>query len=156
MQKIDQEVFLTSEGLGKLKEELTDLREHGRKDVAERIKVAKEFGDLSENADYHSAKEQQSFIEGRISELEEILKNAVIIESQKGGSTITVGSTVKVQIDGGEGVFTIVGSAEADPGQGKISNESPLGKALLNKKVGETVEVEAPAGTVVYTVKKIL
>lgn len=155
MQSAEQNVYLTAEGLSKLRVELSDLKERGRKEVAEQIKTAKEFGDLSENHDYHSAKEKQSFIEGRIAEIEELIRRASVIKKTKASGAVTIGSTVSVKINGGEGTFTIVGSAEADPTSGKISNESPLGRALLGKAVGETVVVEAPSGKVSYTVHKI-
>jgi transcription elongation factor GreA len=155
MQTAEQNVYLTPEGLQKLKEELADLKERGRRQVAERIKTAKEFGDLSENAEYHAAKEEQSFIEGRISELEELIRRASVIKKSTAKDEVAIGSTVEVKINGGHGVFTIVGSAEADPTSGKISNESPLGRALLGKAEGEQIQVEAPGGTVSYTIHKI-
>jgi transcription elongation factor GreA len=151
----EKKIFVTKEGLEKLQAELKDLTERGRQEIATRIKEAKEYGDLSENSEYLSAKEQQSFIEGRISELKTMIKQADIIEGGKQKNHVAVGSTVVVEINGGEGQFTIVGSAEADPDQGRISNESPLGRALLNRKIGEKIEVDAPAGTVVYTIKAV-
>lgn len=153
----EQKMFVTAEGLEKLKAELSDLKDRGRREIAERIKIAKEYGDLSENAEYQTAKEQQAFTEGRIAEIEEVLRHAAVIEKSKGASsTVTVGSTVVVKINGDDAKFSIVGSHEADPAQGKISNQSPLGQALLDKKVGEKVAVEAPVGTITYTIKKIL
>ena len=157
MSALDQKVILTAEGLSRLKEELTDLKGRARRGIAEQIRVAKELGDLSENAQYHAAKERQSFVEGRIAELEDLIRRASIIEQPKKGSgQVVVGSTVVVHIGGGEGRFTIVGSTEADPAVGLISNESPLGRALLEKKVGDKVQVQAPAGTISYMIKKIL
>jgi transcription elongation factor GreA len=152
----EKKIFVTKEGLEKLQAELKDLSERGRQEIAARIKEAKEFGDLSENSEYHDAKEQQSFIEGRINELKMMLKQASVIDDgNKQKNQVGVGSTVVVEINGGEGQFTIVGSAEADPDQGKISNESPLGQALLDRKVGEEIEVDAPAGKVIYTIKAV-
>lgn len=147
-------VYLTKEGLAELEAELKDLKENKRKEVAAALKEAKEFGDLSENTDWDDAKSRQLFIEGRISELENILKHAKVIE---GGSSdvISVGSVVDVEIEDGKHTFQIVGSTEANPDQGKISDESPIGKALLGKKVGEHAEVEIPAGTTTYKIIKV-
>jgi transcription elongation factor GreA len=146
--------YLTKEGFAELEAELKDLKENKRKEVAASLKEAKEFGDLSENTDWDDAKARQQFIEGRISEVENILKHAKVIE---GGSSdsVSVGSTVDVEIEDGQHTFQIVGSTEANPDQGKISDESPIGKALLGKKVGEHAEVEIPAGTTTYKVIKI-
>jgi transcription elongation factor GreA len=120
------------------------------------IRSAKEYGDLSENSEYSDAKDQQVFVEGRISELEHILKNAVIIdENHTDCASVNVGCTVHVEIESGEAEFKIVGSAEADPEKGWISNESPIGKALIGKKPGDEIEVNVPAGTLKYKVKKI-
>jgi transcription elongation factor GreA len=125
-----------------------------RKKIAAALKEAKEFGDLSENASWDDAKERQAFIEGRIAEIENILKNAVAIKKSS-GDTVAVGSTVHVELEEGLQNFQIVGSTEADPEQGKISNESPIGRALLGKKPGDEVEVEVPAGVIVYKIQKI-
>ena len=148
------DVLLTKEGLADLEAELKDLKENKRKEVAVALKEAKEFGDLSENTDWDDAKSRQLFIEGRISELENILKHAKVIE---GGSidSVSVGSVVDVEIEDGQHTFQIVGSTEANPDQGKISDQSPIGKALLGKKVGEHAEVDIPAGTTTYKVIKI-
>ena len=146
--------YLTKEGLAELEAELKDLKENKRKEVDAALKEAKEFGDLSENTDWDDAKSRQLFIEGRISELENILKHAKVIEGVS-GDIISVGSTVDVEIEDGKHTFQIVGSTEADPDQGKISDESPIGKALLGKKVGEHAEVEIPAGITTYKVVKI-
>lgn len=147
-------IYVTEEGLVKLREELDDLVNVQRKKIAAALKEAKEFGDLSENASWDDAKERQAFIEGRIAEIENILKNAVEIEKAK-GDKVEVGSTVRVELEEGEQEFQIVGSTEADPETGKISNESPIGRALLGKKPGEAVEVEVPAGVIVYKIRKI-
>jgi transcription elongation factor GreA len=149
--------FLTKEGYQKLADELETLRTSKRKEVAERLHEAMEGGELIENAEYEAAKNEQAFVEGRIQELEMILASARIIEEQNNDpTTIQVGDTVVVE----EGKnkpeeYTIVGAAEANPRKGKISNESPLGKSLLNRKVGEDVTVEAPGGTFIVKVIKI-
>jgi transcription elongation factor GreA len=147
-------VYLTKDGLAELEAELKDLKENKRKEVAAALKEAKEFGDLSENTDWDDAKSRQLFIEGRISELENILKHAKVIEGGS-GDVISVGSVVDVEIEDGKHTFQIVGSTEANPDQGKISDESPIGKALLGKKVGEHAEVEIPAGTTTYKIIKV-
>lgn len=151
-----KEVYLTKEGLERLQKEYNELTTTGRKNIAEKIKNALGFGDLSENSEYADAKDQQVFTEGRIAELERILKNAIMIdESHENCSTVNVGCSVKVELEDGEMEFRIVGSAEADPEKGWISNESPIGKALLGKKAGDEVEVSVPAGNIKYKVKKI-
>lgn len=151
-----KEVYLTKEGLEKLKKEYEDLTTGGRKKIAEMIKTAKEYGDLSENSEYADAKDQQVFIEGRISELEHLLKNAVIIDDSHTNCTVVnVGCNVHVELETGEMEFRIVGSAEADPEKGWISNESPIGKALLGRKSGDEVEVAVPAGNIKYKIKNI-
>jgi transcription elongation factor GreA len=151
-----KEIYLTKSGLAKLQAEYEDLTTNGRKKIAEMIKSAKEYGDLSENSEYADAKDQQVFIEGRISELEHILKNAVIIdEAHADCSTVGVGCTVHVEVNEGEMEFKIVGSAEADPEKGWISNESPIGQALLGKKAGDLIEIDVPAGKIQYKIKRI-
>ncbi len=147
--------LLTAEGLEKLKKELELLTGQRRKEVIERIQEAVAHGDLSENADYAQAKEEQSFIEGRIQELEEILKNAEIIKSVGHSNIVSVGSTVKVQVGGNERSYTIVGSNEANPAQGKISNESVVGQKLIGAKRGDKVSMETPGGKSVYEVLEI-
>lgn len=154
---VDRKTYLTQEGLEKLKHELHDLKTIKRKEISDRIQDAKELGDLSENAEYAEAKEQQSFIEGRIAELDMIVKNAAIIKENGGKKStfVQVGSRIEVESEGIRKVYSIVGSNEADPSNGFISNESPLGGAFLGKKVGEAIEIEVPKGTVVFHVKKI-
>ena len=147
--------LLTAEGLEKLKKELELLTGQRRKEVIERIQEAVAHGDLSENADYAQAKEEQSFIEGRIQELEEVLKNAEIIKSNGHSNIVAVGSTVKVNVNGGERTYTIVGSNEANPAAGRISNESVVGQKLLGLKKGDKVEIETPGGKSVYEVLEI-
>lgn len=148
------DIFLTKDGLAELEEELKELKSNKRKEVAAALKEAKEFGDLSENTDWDDAKARQLFIEGRISEIENIIRHAQIVES-KSSDRVSVGSTVDVELENGQHTFKIVGSSEANPDEGKISHESPIGKALIGKKVGEHAEVEIPAGTITYRVIKI-
>ncbi|HTX92335.1 MAG TPA: transcription elongation factor GreA [Anaerolineales bacterium] len=149
--------FLTKEGYQKLADELEFLRTTKRKEVAERLHEAMEGGELIENAEYEAAKNEQAFVEGRIQELEIILASARIIEEQANDpTTVQVGDTVSVKEGGGSAEeYTIVGAAEANPREGKISNESPLGKALLNHRAGEDVTVEAPGGTFKVHIVKI-
>ncbi len=148
-------VQLTRSGLEELRQELSQLVQQKRPLAIERVARARDFGDLAENAEYHSAREDLSFVEGRIEELEELLKKAQIIGNSKNRKTVGLGCKVTVQVNGKTQVFDLVGEWEADPLQQKISAQSPLGKALVGKRVGERVEFEAPAGKVVYTIKKI-
>jgi len=150
--------ILTYEGLTKYEEELSDLKVRRRKEVAQKIKEARELGDLSENAEYDAAKDEQRDIEARIEELEKILKNAeVVVEDEVDSSKINVGCSVKLlDIDEKEELeYKIVGSSEADSLAGKISNESPVGKALIGHKAGETVSVETQVGEIKYKVLEI-
>ncbi len=144
-------IKITDDGLKKLQDELEHLKTEGRKDIAEKIKVARGYGDLSENSEYDEAKNEQAKIEARIVEIEAMLKNVEIISSIKGAAkTVVVGVKVKVfdeEFDE-ECEYLVVGSTEADPRQNKISDESPVGKALLGHKVGDEVIVEAPAGEI--------
>ncbi len=155
-----EEVILTKEGEEELRKRLEYLKVVKRAEVTERIKTAREFGDLSENAEYDAAKLEQGMIEGEIIEIENKLNHAVIIDtaSQDGEKrdTVSLGSKVKfVMEDGEECNYEIVGTTEADVEQGRISNESPLGNALLGKKAGDQVVVKAPAGNYVVTIKEI-
>ena len=146
--------FLTKEGFEKLQEELDYLRTIKRQEVADRLHEAMEGGELIENAEYEAAKNEQAFVEGRIQELEILLATARVIEDdkKKRADTIQVGSTVPLQEDGSEEeTYTIVGAAEANPREGKISNESPMGKAILNHRAGDDVQIETPDGS--YTVR---
>lgn len=146
---VDKEVLVTAEGLQKLRDELEYLVTEKRKEVVERIKIAREFGDLSENSEYDSAKEEQAFVEARIQQLEQNIRNAKIIEVAKdSGDTVSIGKTVVFQeIPKGEPEeFTIVGSTESDPLNGKISNDSPLGQGLMGKKIGEEATIQTPGG----------
>ena len=153
-----EEVMLTVEGLKRLEKELEELKFVKRHEVAERIKQAIEFGDISENSEYDDAKNEQAFIEGRIATLEKKLRNAKLIEETDGDpETVTFGSRVKL-IDmefGDEMEYYLVGSMEADPAQSKISNESPVGKAILGHRKGDTVDVEVPAGKLKYQILDI-
>ena len=143
---MDKPVLLTKDGIVKLERELDELRTVRRAEVAERIKYAKDFGDISENAEYEEAKNEQGMVEGRILVLENMLRNVVVIEEGVGAGVIGVGSSVDVQDEFGKQSFTIVGPAEVDVANGRISLESPVGKALLGHKVGDEVEVQSPAG----------
>ncbi len=144
-------VYLTPEGLEKLKAELHHLVTVERPRVAARIHDAKQDGDITENAEYEDAKQEQSFLEGRILTLETQLKHAELIEhSANGSGKVDIGSKVKIRSDEGDEEFTIVGSAEASPREGRISNESPVGVALMGHKSGDTVTVQAPTGPVSY------
>lgn len=147
--------YLSAEGLKKLQDELKYLKTAKRKEISARIESAKELGDLSENAEYADAKEEQGWMEGRIRELEEVLQNVQIIESGVRTDIVTVGCLIRAKGNGGEKTFQIVGSNEADPRVGKISNESPLGQAFIGKRVGDSVELIVPAGKIKYTVLEI-
>ncbi|MBD3331162.1 transcription elongation factor GreA [Candidatus Peregrinibacteria bacterium] len=150
--------LITKAGLEKLKEEFEYLKKIKRKEVAARIKEAISYGDLSENSEYEEAKNEQAFVEGRILELEEKIKNAKII-SEKHSKTVQLGTKVVLKnlskSKAEDEIYTIVGSTEADPFDGKISNESPVGNALLDKKKGDKIKVSVPAGTVEYEIKKV-
>lgn len=145
-----EKVFpMTQAGKEKLEQELEQLKTVKRKEVVERIKIARSFGDLSENSEYDSAKEEQAFVEGRITTLENMIRNAKIIEEDEMQSdTVSLGRSVTfVELpDGEEETYTIVGSAEADPFEGKISNDSPIAKSLMGRKVGDEVSVQTPGG----------
>ncbi|MEK6587948.1 MAG: transcription elongation factor GreA [Chloroflexota bacterium] len=141
--------FLTAKGAAKLRKELEALKGPGRAEIAERLRKAVRQGDLSENADYTNAKEQQAFLEGRILELENLLRNATIVERPGSSGQVEIGSTVVVSEDGqNKSTFLIVGAKEASPREGRISHESPIGKALMGKKVGETAQAETPGGRI--------
>ncbi len=147
---MEKEVLLSNEGLKKVEQELEHLKSVRRREVAERIKQAREFGDISENSEYEDAKNEQAFIEGRILTLEKMLRNAKIIEESAGDpEVVTIGSQVTLRdLDEKETYeYAIVGSTEADPAENRISNESPVGKALLGTHVGQVVAIGVPAGT---------
>ena len=151
--------YLTKEKLEELKKEVDHLKKDVRNEIAERLKRAKEYGDLSENAEYSEAKDEQARIESRIFELEDILRNASIIKKDGGKDIISIGSTIEVQKSGKGGYkilkYTIVGSNEAKPEENLISNESPLGKSFLDKKKDDVIKIETPGGKVEYKIMKI-
>lgn len=156
---VERDVFLTMEGLKKLEDELDELKTVRRKEIAERIKEALAFGDISENAEYDEAKNEQAQLEERIAKLEALLRNAKIIDEEDiSTDNVSIGSRVKVKdLEYDEEIeYTIVGSAEADPYEGKISNESPVGKALIGGKSGDTVEVKVPDGIIKYEILEIV
>ncbi len=153
----DRVVYLTPEGLEKIKEELALLKTEKRAEISERLRKAIAMGDLSENADYHYAKQEQGFLEGRIRDLEDALRRAEIIEDVGPSDRVRVGSTVTVVEEGEdeEESYHIVGVHEADPGNGRISNESPFGQALLGARPGQTVTVQLPRGELRITVRRV-
>lgn len=150
-----KKIILTPQGLEELTRELKELTEVKRVEVVQKISVARDMGDFSENSALASAREEQSFIEGRIAELEDIIKNAVVSSGTKTKGVIEVGCKIKVHVAGEEEEFHMVGAPEADPKVKKISYESPLGKALMGKKVGDKVELDAPDGKIVYTILSV-
>lgn len=147
--------YISAEGLENLKHELHGLKTTRRQDIAVRLEHAKSLGDLSENAEYQETKEEQTLVEQQIAGLEEIIRNAVVIKAERPVDIVSVGSTVVVDAGQGSATYKIVGSEEAKPIEGKISNESPLGKAFLNRRVGNTVEVKTPGGVVEYKILEI-
>jgi transcription elongation factor GreA len=148
-----KDILLTKEGIEKLKTELEHLITVERKDIIKKIKETREYGDLSENAEYDAAREQQSMVEGRIEEIEAILKKARVIEEPKSHDKVTIGARVEVEIEGEKESYQLVSSAESDPSNGHISVESPLGKSLIGAKVKDVVEVPVPdGGTISYKV----
>ncbi len=151
---MDNDIYLTQEGIDKLTAELEDLKGPVRRELAAKLKSAIEMGDLSENADYKKAKEDQGFLEGRIQELEDTLAHAIVIQQDaNSGGQIQIGSTVVVkEEDYPEEEFQIVGSKETDPASGKISYESPIGSELINHKVGDIVRVTTPAGSINFKI----
>ncbi|OGC71536.1 transcription elongation factor GreA [candidate division WWE3 bacterium RIFCSPLOWO2_02_FULL_53_10] len=151
---VEEKVYLTREGLKNLQEEYDRLVNVRRKEVAEKLQKARDLGDITENAAYDTARDEQAFVEGRVAELDDLLKRVEMVGEEK-ASAVQVGSKVKVHLDGNEQEFQIVGAPEANPVDGKISHESPLGQALLGKKVGEEVEIDAPAGRLIYHVLEI-
>jgi transcription elongation factor GreA len=149
-------IYLTAEGAEKIREELEELKGPRRRDLSKRLRSAIQMGDLSENADYHKAKEDQGFLEGRIQELEYKLRNAVIIEKNGNSDEVGIGSHVTIR-EGSEPeeTYHVVGAQEADPRNGKISNESPIGKAIMGHRVGDEVEAETPGGILRFKILKI-
>lgn len=154
----NKQVKLTEDGLKQLEEELEYLKTKKRKEVSEKIKVALGFGDLSENSEYDEAKNEQAQVEARIVSVENMLKNAIVIdESERDTSKVELGATVTIHdIEFDEDItYKIVGSTEADPDEGRLSDESPLGKSLIGKAEGEMIDVDAPAGVIQYKILKI-
>jgi transcription elongation factor GreA len=152
---MNQQTYLTPEGAEKLSAELKELTGPRREELSQRLRSAIQMGDLSENADYHKAKEDQAFLEGRIQEIEAVLRTAVIVEKTK-SDFVTVGATVTVQEENfSPETYYLVGAKEADPRNGKISNESPIGRALMEHKVGDVVEAETPGGKIKFKILKI-
>ncbi len=151
------EILMTAEFKKQLEEQLYDLKVNGRAKAAEQIRVAREFGDLSENAEYDIAKEEQAKLEAEIADIEVKLRNAVIIEEKSKTDRVDFGTKIRIQdlVTGAEYEYTIVGSSESDPMKGKMSNESPIGKAAMGKKKGEQIVVKAPAGNVNFKIVKI-
>jgi len=152
---MSNKIQVTKEGFGELKKELQQLSEVKRPKAVDRLAYARSQGDLSENSEYHSARDELEFLDGRISELEHVIKNATVVKNNKNSDIVSVGTVVEVKANGAQHTFNIVGEWEADPTEKKISHTSPLGKALYGKKVGDKVEVEAPAGKLHYEILKI-
>ncbi|GGH68397.1 transcription elongation factor GreA [Compostibacillus humi] len=154
---LEKKYYMTKEGKEKLEKELEYLKTERRQEVVERIKIARGFGDLSENSEYDAAKDEQAFVEQRITQLEKMIRNAVIIENDENNNTVSLGKSVTfIELpDGEEETYTIVGSAEADPFEGKISNDSPMAKSLLGKEVGSEVTVSTPGGDIQVKIIKV-
>ncbi len=156
---MDKHVYLTKEGLEKLQQDLENMKTVRRKEVAERLKQAIGFGDLSENSEYDDAKNEQAFIEGEIQRMEEMLVNVIVIEdgAKVDDGTITIGSNVVIRFvgDDDEETYKIVGTVEADPMNNRISNESPVGKAIIGHKAGDIVDIEVPSGIIQYEIVKV-
>ncbi|WP_226036984.1 transcription elongation factor GreA [Aquibacillus saliphilus] len=155
---VEKSYYMTQEGKEKIENELNYLKTEKRQEVVERIKIARDFGDLSENSEYDAAKDEQAFVESRIAQVENMLRNAVIIENDnQNPNVVSLGKTVtfKELPNGDEETYTIVGSAEADPFEGKISNDSPIAKSLLGKEIGEEVTVYTPDGDMSVKIIKV-
>ena len=154
----EKSYYMTQEGKEKLEEELHYLKTERRQEVVERIKIARDFGDLSENSEYDAAKDEQAFVETRIAQVEKMIRNSVIIENdEENQDVVSLGKSVTfIELpDGDEETYTIVGSAEADPFEGKISNDSPMAKSLLGRKIGEEVSVSTPGGDLEVKIIKV-
>lgn len=150
----EKKIYITKKGLEDLKQELNELVNIKRPKILNEIKTTRDLGDLSENAGYHAAKEQQTFVESRINQIEEILKTAVVKDENK-GSKIDIGSCVTLESDGNTNEYYIVGASESNPVEGKISYESPMGSVLMGKKQGDTVKVETPMGVTNYKITNV-
>lgn len=151
----NDKIQFTADGLAEIKAELSELKDQKLTSAIDRVARARDFGDLSENAEYHAAKEELAFIEGRIEELEGIIQRASVVKLKGQNGSVDIGCKVTVAVAGKDHTYEIVGEWEADPLKKKISHTSPLGQALVGKKKGEAVEFEAPAGKVIYKIKKI-
>ncbi|QPC80848.1 transcription elongation factor GreA [Phototrophicus methaneseepsis] len=153
----EEVTYVTAEGMEELRRELTQLREVKRPELAQRLKEAVSMGDLKENADYHDTREQMALLDGRINHIEAILRNAVIIENDGPSDEVRIGSKVTIREEGEEDdeVYSIVGAAEANPREGRISQKSPIGAALIGRRKGDKVRVETPNGQVVFKIRKI-
>jgi transcription elongation factor GreA len=152
----DQEYYLTPEGIAGLREELEELKGPRRAELAKRLREAIQQGDLSENADYSATKEDQAFVEGRIQEIETLLRQAVVIDGQSPDGAVALGSHVTIQEDGGQPEkYQLVGHTEADPSKGRISNESPIGQALMGAHKGDQVQTQTPGGTITFTILEV-
>lgn len=149
---MSKDFTITAHGLEKLKSELHELKEVRLKEIAQRLKEARELGDLSENAEYEEAKNEQAFVSGRALELEQMIKHARVISDTKNCSKVDVGCKVTITTNGGKETYAIVGSAESDPVNGYISSDSPMGRALVGAKIGDQVKVSAPAGQIEYKI----
>ncbi len=152
---MSNQIQITKQGFKSLKKDLGELMDVKRPKLVERLSYARSQGDLSENSDYQNAKEELEFLDGRISELQEVLKNAVVVDGKSKNGEAFIGARVTLKVNGKEHVYQIVGDWEADPINKKISHTSPLGQALVGKKVGDKVEVEAPAGKIIYKILAI-
>ena len=148
MNELEKPVYVSAEGLKKIQAELEELKASGRQKVAERIHAAMEFGDFTENSELEQAKNDQAFLEGRIQTVEQMVKNAQLIDDRARHDHVEVGSHVTIEAEGHKEKYVIVGSAEASPGEGRISDESPVGRALMGHRAGETVRLVVPAGAV--------
>jgi len=150
-----KDFYFTSNGLKELKVELRKLEENKRPKIIDRVKVARDHGDLSENSEYTAAREELVFIDKRITELKELIKGSKLIHNHSGENEVRLGSRVTVKINGNEKTYEIVGEMEANPMEDKISDSSPIGKALMGKKKGDNIKIETPAGLVTYQIKNI-
>jgi transcription elongation factor GreA len=150
----DEKIYVTQDGLKELQDEYDYLVDVRRKEVAEKLKSARELGDITENAAYEAAKDEQSFIEGRVKELEALLEKIEVVEGEK-ADKVAIGSRVKVRLEADEQEFHIVGTTETDPASGRISHKSPLGQALIGKAIGDKIEVDAPVGKLTYCILEI-
>ncbi len=155
MDVINSQVQVTKQGLSSLKEELDELQNEKRPKLVERLAYARTQGDLSENSDYQNARDELEFLDGRISELDNVIKKAKVVKASKNPEEVSFGTKVELKANGKEHIYEIVGEWEADPVEKRISHTSPLGQALIGKRVGDKVEVEAPAGKVIYKILNI-